>query len=98
MRKRVGSTPTGGNTEYKMLIVTVQVLPFGLEGYPKKEIARVEIGNDGTGTDTIGNYSVRSFRRGSTEIVQREGKVLNHRRKSEHVLTLLKKSLEKMGY
>lgn len=66
---------------------------------------QVVIDNIG-GTQKLGDYRVRSFRRGVDAVASRlaekgkvrEGRVLRHRRLDEPVLTLLRKALQEMGY
>jgi hypothetical protein len=62
-----------------------------------KRIAEVLICNSGTGTALRGNYEAVALNMRSRH-PQRFGCVDNHPRKSQHVLTLLRKSLEAMGY
>jgi len=81
-----------------MIVVDVKLDQYGL-GEKITPLARVLIHNDGTGTDLRGNYYTCAFRKGMLSgKPQRIGRVKNHPRKSAHVLTLLRKSLEAMGY
>lgn len=79
-----------------MIRVTVELDQYGL-GKNIKKLAEVVIANDGKGTNTRGSYDVASLRRG-TSIIQRAGRVENHPRLTEHVLTLVRKALESMRY
>jgi len=65
-----------------MLVVRIELWPVG-DRSRSKEIGRVVIGNDGTGTEVAGNYDValahaesNSFRPGSWK----GGKITGHRR------------------
>ncbi len=62
-----------------------------------KPLAEIVIKNDGTGTEQRGNYFVGSMRRG-TKNLQRTAVVKDHPRVSKHVLVLVRKALEEMGY
>jgi hypothetical protein len=69
----------------------------------KTEIARMHIANDGTGTEGVGNYTGVVFRGRSSssldaEAEGRSGRVVGHRRKTEHVWALVAKMLSAMGY
>lgn len=79
-----------------MLRVTVELVPFGVES-KKHEIAKMEIINDGTGTNTKGNYDVRVFVRNSKHVM-RKGKVSEHSRLAESVWTLVDKAIRSAGY
>ena len=85
-----------------MIVVSVQ-LDSAISPTRDKELARVLIANESTGTDTHGNYRCVSLRgQGKAQldkrVVQRRGLVENHPRKAEHVLNLVAKALIKMGY
>lgn len=85
-----------------MLVVNVQ-LKSAISPTRDKELARVLIANEGTGTATLGDYSCVSLRgRGKSQldkrVVQRRGRVVNHPRQAEHVLNLVAKALIAMGY
>jgi hypothetical protein len=68
-------------------------------------LSQVLVDNVG-GSARLGNYRVRSFRKGAPDVRQglvpprpvREGKVLNHPRQSQHVLHLIAKALRALGY
>lgn len=79
-----------------MIRVTVE-LESAISRDRDQRLAEVVIYNRGTGTHERGDYCVLSYRKG-TKTVQREGTVENHPRLSQPVLTLLRKSLEAMGY
>ena len=87
-----------------MIRVIVELDRFGL-GQEREELARVLIGNDGTGTRTVGNYDVCAVRKGSpdngsldTANAFRRGRVESYSRQSLHVLTLVRKALEAMEF
>lgn len=63
-----------------------------------KEIGRMKISNDGTGTDALGSYYVSLLRRGTLDTVQRDGRVENHHRKADSVWWLVGKALKAVGF
>ena len=78
-----------------MLVVRVELRPpFG----PPREIARMAIANDGTGTPARGNYDGRSGRRPTFRTEARRGRVEGHARRSLSVWCLVRKMLQNMGY
>ena len=83
-----------------MIIVSVHLLSAVTQKHT--ELARISICNDGTSSGNRRNYEVQAFRgRGEAlkkMLVQRMARVENHPSEREHVLTLVKKALEKMGY
>ena len=87
-----------------MIVVSVQ-LDSAISPTRDRELARVLIANEGSGTadDSLHDYSCVSLRGRSKEqldrrVVQRRGKVTNHPRQAEHVLNLVAKALIAMGY
>lgn len=80
-----------------MLVIKVELWPLGDES-EARELQRVLVINDGTGTAEHGNYLVRALRRGSRTVVQRTGAVTNHPRLRDSVLVLVRKALEAAGY
>ena len=67
------------------------------------ELARFVIVNDGTGDGDTGNYRVESYRGRSAvqldrRVKSRAGRVESHPRQTEHVLNLVAKALNAMGY
>lgn len=64
----------------------------------KTLLTRVNIINDGTGSDLHGRYLVESTHRGTEDKILRAAVVERHPRKSAPVLTLLRKALQAMGY
>ena len=64
-----------------------------------REVAKMFIENDGTGTVNRGNYKVSVFKKGTKEAVtMREGHVLYYPRKSSHTWRLVALALEAVGY
>jgi hypothetical protein len=69
-----------------------------------REIARMEIANDGgKRADDVANYIVRTLRGRDTKAlerheVNRSGRVMGHRKNALHVWHLVAKALNKMGY
>lgn len=63
------------------------------------EIGRMTIANIGLSPDkTEGDYDVRLMRRGTTNIVNRTGKVFKHKRLSQSIWKLVSKALNSCGY
>ena len=79
-----------------MLRVTVELLPYGYEK-GKRELARMHIGNDGTGDWHTGNYNVVLFGAGEHDKDEPiiETRVEGHDR-TQNVWALLKKIFEKI--
>lgn len=85
-----------------MLIVRVELHKGGMGG-PVTELARMEIINDGSGTETLGNYFVSTLRgrnHGSFDqrIIQRAGRIEKWQRKNWHVWKLVACALYHCGY
>lgn len=89
-----------------MIVVRVE-LWSAIDGHIT-ELARMMLDNINTSRDMkTGDYAVRTYRGRSAEAlrkaminntVQREGKVLGHKRLAEHVWNLVTKGLVTMGY
>ena len=79
-----------------MLVVKVELWRFGNPD-DVEELARMKIANVG-GTASLGNYSVRTIRKGTKDQVQRSGSVLDHPRLSDHVWSLVRKALVAVRY
>lgn len=79
-----------------MLRVTVELWPHG-RADKKKTLAVMDIYNDGTGTDTRGNYKYRVYRRPvigrPLSKPSREGAVTNYPRKAYPVWELVRRVL-----
>lgn len=77
-----------------MLIVKIELHPS--TGGRPKEIGRMLIINDGTGTIKRGNYDARVMRRGSRDFLDtiREGRVTNYPRMSYNVWRLVARCLK----
>jgi hypothetical protein len=77
-----------------MIRVTVELLPHGNE-IAKRTLAVMEIANDGTGTQTTGNYNatlVAEYTRG------RHGRVEGFNRKQQSVCSLVGAFLKLFGH
>lgn len=74
-----------------MLRITVTLLPAS--GGPAREIGRLDIHNEDTGTRARGNYVARLMRRGTTDRVQRIAEVLDYPRESLPVWCLVHRAL-----
>lgn len=84
-----------------MIIVKIE-LHSALTGLAT-EIGRMKITNRGIrkqpfGTGTLGDYNVVLMRRGTLDVVQREGSVLNHPRDVQPVWRLVMKALKSVGF
>ena len=84
-----------------MIVVSVN-LDSAIHESRDMELARVLISNEG-GTDKLGNYKCGALRgRGKDQLdrrtVQRQAMVMDHPRQAEHVLNLVAKALNAMGY
>lgn len=84
-----------------MIIVSVQLLS-AVDGR-HDELARMEICNMGTGTETMGNYSAETLRGRSAKDFarrtrQRIAYVTGHPRQREHVWNLVAKALRNLRY
>lgn len=86
-----------------MIVVSVRLVS-AIDRSRDRELARLEITNDGEGDNpNRGNYTVRSLRGRSKEQLdkrntQRLGRVLNHARLAEHVWNLVAKALKALKY
>ena len=63
-----------------MMVVTIEMWPGGDERR-KRLLGRAEIANDGTGTNTTANYSVRVFQKGKARRLWRTTRVTGFPRK-----------------
>lgn len=70
-----------------MIRVTIELFPHGNEN-KKLKIAQVDIANDGSGTDTRGNYWAKLYGRGSMRVIQTV-EVKDFPRKRLHAMDLL---------
>lgn len=61
-------------------------------------LAKMDIHNDGSGTENIGNYGGRILRKPKFNTITREGYVQNHPRKTKTVWHLICKMLNNMEY
>ncbi len=82
-----------------MIVVKIELWPLGSEER-RREIGRMYIANDGSGTQVRGNYKAVVCRRGTTENplrgrvrAVREGHVENYPRKSANVWKLIMRCL-----
>lgn len=88
----------GGN----MLVVSVDLI--SARTGEKKNLGKVIIANDGTGTDARGNYFIRALRAGTSLVgwhnkkPTRVGSVVNYPRNKESVWTLVTRALVSLGY
>jgi hypothetical protein len=78
-----------------VIVIPIELHPFGF-AHNKRDLGRIVIVNDGTGSATRGNYSVRVEGKGGRVI--RDGLVLNWPRKSKPVFELVIAALESCGY
>jgi hypothetical protein len=85
-----------------VIVVSVKLVS-AISPTRNKELARVLIANTGEGGTDKGHYYCRALRGRSKEqldreIVQRDGRVNDHPREQQHVLNLVAKALQSMGY
>ncbi len=71
-----------------MIRVTVELLPHGDESR-RRHLGTAIIANDGTGTDTQGNYNIRLSRRGQPDSAWKTGRLTGFQRKRFLVWDLL---------
>lgn len=76
-----------------MIVVPVILDVYGA-GKLHRTLCTVHIINDGTGTDSRGNYIVRALSKSMK--VMREGKVENWPRKNRHVIDLVAEALKQV--
>lgn len=84
-----------------MIVVSV-LLVSAIDGRTQ-ELARMEICNMGTGTNSLGNYSAETLRGRSTQDFQRRTRqriayVNGHPREREHIWNLVAKCLRALRY
>lgn len=76
-----------------MIVIKVELWPFGSEERAE-EIGRMTITNDGTSRNPMrGDYNTKIMRRGTTDKVQKQGRVENYPRKSYSVWELVRRAL-----
>ena len=85
-----------------MLVIKVELHPWG-DSTRAREVARMRIYNDGTGTPNVGNYGGDVYRMPyNPELLRpkmtRHGSVARYARKSLHVWNLVARMLKDMGY
>jgi len=85
-----------------MIVIKIELWPGGFENHPRaKEIGRMCIANDGEVTPMDprrGNYIVNLMRRGTTQRVQRSGRVEDYPRESYSVWELAFRALKAVGF
>lgn len=82
-----------------MLRVTIELIPGGYMDHPRRAVIGVmDIYNDGTGTQSTGNYGGRVFAKGSKRVIRDQGKVTNYPRLRKPVWCLVVQMLKSMGY
>jgi hypothetical protein len=72
-----------------MIVITVELWPRG-DSAKKKRIAKMVIINDGSGTETKGNYSCQIH----TQRTSKHGRIENFPRKRQNVWILIGKCLK----
>ena len=78
-----------------MIVVKVELWPGGHEDR-KRELGRMHLTNQGTGTRERGNYAVKLMRRGTVDVVQRTTDIENYPRQSYPVWELVRRALQKL--
>lgn len=79
-----------------MLRVTVELIPHGDESH-KRELARMEIANDGSGDSATGNYDGVLFAEYTT-LCGRHGRVTGFHRQKQSVWSLVGAFLKLWGH
>lgn len=80
-----------------MIRVTIELLPHGKqEG--KRVLGVLDIANDGSGTDEIGNYDGELHAEYTQPGEPRKGRVLSFNRKRQSAWTLVGMFLKKFGH
>ena len=74
-----------------MIEVKISLNSYG-RGKEIWELGKIKIINDGTGSDSRGNYTVKFFDRNDS--LFKKAEIKNHPRKSESIWKLLKKAME----
>lgn len=77
-----------------MLVIKIELWPGG-DQTKAEEIHRAYIANDGTGSDSRGNYKFFVFRKGSKSRVLRKGRIEGFPRKSKGTWDLLSRVFDK---
>lgn len=81
-----------------MIRVTVELIPHGVEDHPRRRVlGKMEIANDGSGTEEIGNYK-GTLHAEYTSPAGRPGKLFGFRRQRQSVWTLIGAFLKKWGH
>lgn len=80
-----------------MIRVTIELLPHGKDA-GKKVLGVLDIANDGSGTDEIGNYSGELHAEYTKPGDPRRNRVLGFNRKRKSVWTLVGMFLKKFGH
>ena len=85
-----------------MIVVSVQLVS-AIHPSRSKELARMEICNDGGGDEARGSYDVRTLRGRDKDaldqrIVNRRGRVSNYPRVALHVWHLVAEALKSVNY
>lgn len=76
-----------------MIVVKIE-LHSAIHPSRSKEIGRMVISNDGTGTDELGSYNVELMRRGTKDKVLRQGLIQNYPRHAYTVWELVRRALQ----
>jgi hypothetical protein len=79
-----------------MIRVTVELLPFGLER-GRRTLATMDIANDGTGTQRVGNYRATLYAEYTGE-EGRKGRLVEFKRNEQSVMTLVGSFLKLFGH
>lgn len=79
-----------------MIVIKIELVS-AIHPSRSREIGRMEIGNDGAGTEERGDYVVRLMRRGTIDRVQKTAAVKNFPRISTPVWSLVARALANLG-
>lgn len=75
-----------------MILVKIELIS-AIHPSRNRELGRLVLTNDGLGTDKRCNYNVEMMRRGTTDKVQRRGRVENYPRHAYTVWELVRRAL-----
>jgi hypothetical protein len=79
------------------MIVVPMELKSAISASRSRSLGRLEIGNDGTGTATRGNYEVRLYSSGDRPRLIRTARVENFPRQAVPAWRLIQKAMEALG-
>lgn len=79
-----------------MILITIKLVS-AIDESRSREIGRMLIANDGSGTAERGDYQIRLMRRGTIDVVQKTAEVKGFPRQSTVVWALVARALANLG-